>query len=471
MDKQIAEILKEQSLINTKVIELLGKGDATGTPYNTPLHGLGGLFSTPGLERDVVTAHIRPQGIGSSLPLLPSVDEDPRFGAITGYTEDVGTRITNPCDDAPYNYIKACTLTARFGLTRRDTKEIDIGTVMKKVNRGDMTDLLLRGRVLGLSGLTPSGLNERDIMSIVTMSEMVGAAVSAERELSVDMWQGTIAAGSFPGLDSQIATGQVDSETNVACPAIDSDVKDFNYNNVEGTTLSIVEYMSAMEKYLSHNASRMGLDPVTYKIVMSPQLWEVLTEVWPCQYNTNKCASSVLGDDSRVVIDGRENISDRDRMRNSMTLDINGRTYPVVTDDGIYEANSVNDGNLIPGQFASSIYFVPITIQGGFPVTYRQYLNYSAWDSDVSLLRGKEDFWSDNGVYSWAVSQTKWCYVMHLRSEQRIVLRTPHLAGKIQNIMYEPLQHLRSPYPDSDYFEDGGVSTPRSVGTAYAVWA
>lgn len=463
----LADLMQKQAELNRQMAQLLEK-DADGTVDYTLLHGLGGLFSTPGLERDVVTAHIRPRGIGSALPLLPSVDEDPRFGVITGYTADVGTRITNPCDDAPYNYMKACTLTARFGLTRRDTKEIDIGAVMKKVNRGDFTDLLLRGRVLGLSGLTPNGLNENQIMSIVTMSEMVGAAVAAERELSVDMWQGTIATGAFPGLDSQIATGHVDADTNTACPAVDSDVKDFTYEDIEGSTKSIVHYMQTMEKYLRFNAERMGLDPVSYVITMRPELWEVLTEVWPCQYNTNKCASSVQGT-STVFIDGRENISERDAMRANMTLDLNGNSYRVVLDDGIYEQNNINDGNLAAGEYASSIYFVPVTINGSFPVTYRQYLNYSAWDSDVSLLRGKEDFWTDGGVYSWAITQTKWCYTLHLRSEQRIVLRTPHLAGKIQNVKYVPLQHLRSPYPDSPYFNDGGVSY-RASSSYNAVW-
>ena len=188
--EKLAEALARQSEVNKELFESLKS--ATGVSNNTPLHGIGGLFNTPGMERDVVTAHIRPKGLASQLPLLPSISEDPRFGAVTGYTDAIGDRTTVACADAPYNYIKACTLTARFGLTRFDTKEIDAGDVMKKVNRGDMTDLILRGRVLGLSGLTPGGLDDRQILSIVTMSEMVGAAVGAERELSTDMWQGVL---------------------------------------------------------------------------------------------------------------------------------------------------------------------------------------------------------------------------------------------------------------------------------------
>jgi hypothetical protein len=54
----------------------------------TVLHGNGGLFSNS-LERDVITAHMRPYGIGSMLPMFPTVMEDPRFGSITGFSADI----------------------------------------------------------------------------------------------------------------------------------------------------------------------------------------------------------------------------------------------------------------------------------------------------------------------------------------------------------------------------------------------
>jgi hypothetical protein len=109
---------------------------------------------------------------------------------------------------------------------------------------------------------------------------------------------------------------------------------------------------------------------------------------------------------------------------------------------------------------------------GNFPVCYREYLDYndSFADANVALLQGRQDFWTDGGVYSWAIEQVKWCYKLALKTEQRIILRTPQLAGKIQNIMYAPLQHLRSSDPASSYFADGGVSV-RNARTFSAVWA
>src|SRR3990170_3124934 len=214
MDK-IAEALSRQ----TDLLELIAKGkDAlytkapAGVHTATRLHGSGGLFADARLERDIITAHVRPTGITSVLPLLPSVYEDPRFGSITGFTADVGAEVTNACDDAPSGYIKGCNLTARFGMIRRDTNTIEFDKVMLRVSRGDHTDLVLRGRLLGLENVTPSGMNESQVLDLITMAEMVTAAVSVERKLGAQIWQGSRAIlNEFPGLDAQIATGQMDA--------------------------------------------------------------------------------------------------------------------------------------------------------------------------------------------------------------------------------------------------------------------
>ncbi len=473
-DDRLAVALEKQNNLFMQALEQSKVEKTVGTTQTAnQLHGNGGLWAVDGLERDVITAHIRPRGISTEIPLLATTTEDPRFGILTGYTDPTGAEPTEACDDAPAGFVKGCTLTARFGMTRRDTQTIEFDKVMLRAHRGDFTDLRLRGRVLGLTNLQPRGLNQEQILNIITMSEMVTAGVNAERKLVKEIWQGTFGVDTeFPGLDDQIVTGHVDTESNTACPAVDSDIKDFGYDDVTGGGRSIVEYLSMLEWFIFFNAERMGLSPFTATIVLRAELWQILTDVWPCQYNTGQCATSLIGSDSRVVIDGRENIAERDSMRAGMTITINGRTYPVIVDDGIYEQDSTNDANLNAGEYASTIYFVPLTIVGNFPVCYREYLDYndSFANANVALLMGRQDFWTDGGVYSWAIEQQKWCYKLSLKTEQRILLRTPHLAGKIQNIMYIPLQHLRSSDPASSYFEDGGVSV-RNARAFNAIWA
>lgn len=432
------------------------------------LHGSQGLWNAAGLEREIITAHIRPMGLASSIPLLPSVNQDPRFGSLTGYSGPHGSQPTESCGDAPTGYVKGCNLTARFGRLRYDTHTIDMSKVMLKLHRGDFTDLQLYGRVLGLTDLPSSGLNEGQILNILTMSELVTVGVLFERELTRQFWQGvTTVANEFPGLDVQIATGQKDADTGTLCPALDSDVKSYAYQPISNT---IVTYLSMIENYLFNNATKMGLAPATWVIAMRPDLWLELTAVWACAYYTNRCGA-VVAANSTVSIDGREMVALRDGMRSRMTIEINGRTYPVVTDDGIFEHNNINNGNVPAGSYASSIYFVPLTIVGGFPVTYREHLNYNAGVGDLRLLNGMQNFWTDAGRYMWALEQVKWCYKFAGMTEQRVVLRTPQLAGRLDAVLYSPLQHLRDPFTTSPYFMDGGVSVgPNAVVTPYAVW-
>jgi hypothetical protein len=305
---------------------------------------------------------------------------------------------------------------------------------------------------------------------------MVTAGISIERVLSRLMWQGSPAnntAGGgykeFPGLDNQIATGQVDAETNTLCPALDSDIKNFGYNLVDGTTLDIVEYVSMMEQYLRYNAVQMGLDPVQWVFVMRPELWFELSAVWPCRYLSHRCQTDTGA--NPIVINDNVNVAMRDAMRNGLYIDVNGNRYPVVLDVGIFEHNNQNSANCPAGSYASSIYMVPLTITGGFPVTYREHLDYRQAASDIALLNGMQSFWTDDGIFMWAIEQTNFCYKLVVKTEQRVILRTPHLAGKIQAVRYSPLQHLREAIDTtSPYFADGGVSLRSDPANFYSVW-
>lgn len=468
--KQQTEILKALKDMQTKEAgEQMHEKTPAAQGTFTPLHGGGGIFQGPGLERDVVSAHVRPYGLASKLPLIGTNVENPRFPALTGFTDVTGAEPTLACADAPSGYIKAANLTARFGMIRRDTQTIQMNQVFRQINRGDFTDLILRGKVLGLTDLTPSGLNEGQILDVVTMSEMVGAAVQLERVLTKQIWQGSyLVANQFPGLDVQVATGQKDADTGVAVPSLDSDVKDYAKAPISST---IVEFVGAMEWYIRNLAMQTGLDPVSHVIVMRPELWFELTALWPCAYNSNKCSSAVASN-TTVFIDGRENVTERDAMRNGLYLDVNGNRYPVILDTGIFEKNNINTAGIPAGSYASSIYFLPLTISGGMPVLYREYLDYRMAQPDVNLMRGMEQFfWTDNGVYTWALEQVKWCYKWALMTEQRVILRTPHLAGRIDNVRYTPTQHLRDSDPSSPYWKDGGVSLRSALARPTAIWS
>jgi hypothetical protein len=474
-DKDIA--LVERVLRALKEEDVHEKHTATGVMTAQQLHGLGGIFAGAG-EPEVFSTYVRPQSVSRVLPIFPSVDEDPRFWTLTGFTAPSGTQPTNACDDAPTGYSKGCQLTAYFGLKRFDTQEIEMDKVMLRVNRGDFKDLRLMGdAVIGGTNLMPGGITRDNALNVITKMEMLRTAAYMEMALHTDLWQGTVAGGSFPGLAAQIATGQLDAATGTACPSLDSDVKSFAYNDVCGCSLDIVEYLSSMMYYLESLAADTGMAPVKWVIVMRPQLWFELSSCWPCRYNTNRCSACDTSNIDPVPnLDSAAMVTERDGYRAGMRLPINGVWYDVITDTGIYEycgspAHACWNQNLESGEFASNIYVVPITAVGGFPVTYREYVDYRQAAPDEALLRNKQSwFQTDAGSYSWTYLEKRWCYSLSLKTEQRVVLRTPQLAGVLQNVKYSPLQHVREPDFDSPYHVDGGLSL-RPAGTRYAVWS
>jgi hypothetical protein len=472
------EVLSAVAEVLSTASKSMGKKlDEPSSHTGFTLHGEGGIFSTFGLDRDIINASIQPRGLAAMLPLDGSSDTDPRFGSLTGVTASSGTQPDEACEEAPTAYLKGANLTSRFGLMRFDTNTIEFDKVITRLNRGDFMDLRLLGSLLHndemSAGLMPSGMTQDDILNVATLAEMLVVGVQFNREIGRQLWQGNVAlTNEFPGLDNQIATGQVDADTGRLAPALDSDVKDFGWNNVAGPTGNIVTMLSMLMWYLQSNADGMQLDPVKWAIVMRPTLWYELSAVWPCLYLTNRCRNS-SGTDVAVIND-ETNTNLTTRMRNDMVLPINGQEYQVVIDHGIYEHTAATDpARLNAGQFASSIYAVPMTILGGVPATSRQYLDYKTPVANANIApfqQYRRDFWTDRGVFSWAYDGYMWCYKLGAKTEQRVILRTPQLAGRLDHVVYEPTQHLRDPYPDSDYFANGGVSSRPAPRTTYAVW-
>jgi hypothetical protein len=439
------------------------------TQTATLLHGPGGIFNVLGTDPTVISAYVAPKkSIATILPLEPNADTNPQYASFTGFTEEEGSEPTLICDPAPTTDMKSCYLTAQFGRIRKDTKTIEPGQILKRVNRGDFTDLNLVGQVLGIDSLTPAGLDGDAIISLVEMAAMVSAAALAELDIVKQIWRGVVSTNyNFPGLDVQIATGQVDAKANQACPALDSDVKNFTFNEVGGTGKDIAEYLEMLEFYVRNNAEAATLD-VEWAFAMRPQLWQRLSQIWPIKYNTipeDLILAATTG--NRITIDGTDMTAQRDAMRRTRVMTINGNDYPVIEDVGIAEDTNITNGNLAAGEYASSIYMVPIRVNG-IAATERQYLDYREWNGQI-VKPNLQNFWTDDGVYSWATNSDYWCHLFGLRTEQRIVLRTPQLAGRIDDVMYRPLQHLRSPFPESPYHRDGGVSI-RGVDSDYAVW-
>lgn len=483
LDQLAAELGSRLGLAGGASYKALPSG-VPSTPY---MHGPGGLFGVEGLERDVISTRVHPRGIASSLPARGTTMMHPLFPYITGFTTPTGTNANGVCDDPKTaGPIKNCFQTADFGRYSFQTRELELDRVGQQVNRGEFFDLNLVNDPLvsSLSGLlTPaSASGARFKMAREMLVRMVEVGVDFQDTLLRQVYTGNPAnntAGGgyqeFPGLDILIGTNKVDAKTGAPCPSLHSDIKNFNYARIEANGGSdIVNVLTYMMRMLQWNADRMNFGGVQWGIVMRPALFNELTAVWPCAYMTYRCEVQT-NTQTQLVVNSNDQLAMRDAMRNGKFLKIDGVDYPVILDDGIVEENRADTASIAATCFASDIYIVPLTIRNGtMAATFWEYLDYSSDNGAMQAARdgGWADsfFWTDGGKYLWhRKPPINWCVQMLAKIEPRLILLTPHLAGRVLNIQYCPLQHERDSIMGDDYFVDGGVQA-RTAGKLYSDW-
>ena len=463
-----------------------GQKYATGTPTTNWIHGPGGILGSSALDQQIISARITPMGLSSVLPVNMSRDTNPEFGFITGMESSGASEPNGVCEDCPSGITQSCIQIAQFGRVCRETKELDIDRTIERINRGEI-DYQLINDILGLQPRdvfqAVQNADWRTVLNVATAWAMIEVGGMFQQALVPMTFQGNPAnntAGGgykeFPGLDLLISQGYVDAHTGANCAALDADVKDFNWQDVAAVdangNMRIVSLLSWLEEFVHRNAVRMRLMPASWVWVMREELWFMLTEIWPTGYFTSRGLAAVPPG-TAVAVNGTDLTNLRDSMRSGMYLDVNGRRWPVVIDDGIIEYNeATGGGNLVAGQFASNIYLVPVTVTGGLQATYYETKDYRFTAAEIAAAPGgllQNEFWTDDGRFLWTLSRVMWCYILAGKIEPRIILRTPMLSGKLENIAYTPVQHFRDFSEDSDYFVKGGEPS-RPAPSFYGPW-
>jgi hypothetical protein len=447
--------------------ESYGKKAPTGTPTTNNVHGPGGIFGVAGLDQQVISARIAPRGVAQMLTVNPTVYTDPLYPYITGMEFTNSTQPTGVCDTCVSVETESCIQTAPLGRVCVESKELEINRTFQRINPGEM-DLQLVNSILGQdTSFVPGPSQKESALNMAVAWAMVEAGVGMQNLLTPMVWNGnpgnnTAGGGykEFIGLDTLIGTNKVDAITGTRCSALDSDVKEFAYNLIGSTDAAgnymIVRFINMVSVYVKHNAERQGLMPVQWAWAIRPEAWQELLEVWPVAYYSTRQLALPAGNTN--FIDGAKIAMLREDMRNGMFIDTAAGRFPVVTDDGIFEHDSTNDANVPAGSFASTFYFLPLTYLGNRPATYFEHLDYRQALPEIRSLNETDSYWvTDNGRFMWTQEQLKWCFTVSGKIEPRIVLRTPQLAGKIEHVLYTPVQHLRGFDEDSDYFYKGGV--------------
>jgi hypothetical protein len=459
------------------------KAPAT-TPTGTWIHGPGGIFAGTAVDKPVISLRIAPRGISSVLRAFPSPYTNPEFAYITGVIQEEGQeQPSDECSTCVHGITKSCVQTAQFGRLCVETKTLTVQRALERVNRMDI-DYDLVNDMFGpdfardfFAGVQK--MSGTQVMQVATAWAMVEAGVVMQNLAHPLTWTGnpinSIGTGYMepPGLDILIGTNKVDAHTGTTCPALYSDVKDFGHlavNSVDAAgNFRIVRFMEYMEAYLYHNAERQNLLPAQWAIVMRPELWYELSMIWPTAWMTTR--NVVLPAGNTNFLDATRIREMVQEMQSSMTIWLNGRRHPVILDDGILEYTPVMHQQIPAGSFASNIYFLPLTYLGNNAATFYEHLDFRAGRQDLAIGNLDPFFkTTDDGRFQWTSEVTKFCYTISAELKWRIVLLTPQLAGRINYVLYTPLQHFRSWDPSSVYFFDGGEEDGRPAPSLYSDW-
>ena len=445
--------------------------------------GTAGLFTFPGLEPDIINAMVMPRlGLLDALPSRTSIYDNPLYGIMTGVTASTGSEATGVCDDPPTaGLMKLCMHAFVWGRFERMTRVFDVSRSGRFINRSDFNDLTLIGNPLNANPLAPDqpGNGSPDL---AVRSEIAKAlfefGVAWGRDFAPILYDGSPTNNTANlgykepyGLDILINTGYKDAETGVACPAADSIIRDFGSLDLAGSTANTTHFLQQMTniyRNLRYNATRMGLTPATWALAMPWSLFYQITEVWPIAYATYR--NVVLNDNNRGVVDLNAINTQRDEMRGDVFtqtgqyLLIDGQRVPVILDDGIVE--TVHAG----AKFTSTIYFVPLRVIGNRPATYIEYLNYDGPMGAMEMARQFAPqgsyFTTNGGRFLWhAKPPTNYCVQELALTEWRVILETPQIAARLENVGYVPVAEQRSPFPsNSSYYVNGGATSQNGFG-------
>jgi len=456
------------------------KNDPPLSPLGPYMHGTGGLFNRRDRSNPVFSAIMTPQaGMADAIPVFNGARYlNNQFGMtewsfdslITGQTagdlDDFSKQPTQLCQDGPTaGMTQFCTIANTGGNYKMSTKEVSDD---KAGRVADMTDAFavqvanqFPTGVFGTPTSTPSTQNAIANELAWRVWEMV---IGFQRMFYPRVFTGSPAnnngeARDIVGLDIHINSGNKrDALTGDLCGAANSDVKNFGGGVVGSASAgNIMAYIEMCDAYVMHKAMRQGLGVPTYKIAMRPELWREITEIIPIQKYERILAVINRVTNGRAVVNANEAYDERQGIRESMLLPVNGRFIPVVIDDTIAETSSKPGG--VP-TYASTIYGVPMTVLNGLPVTFWEYFDHSnAQAAAIQRYAGGFRWTTDGGMFKWTSDFSKGCLKLNSTFTPRLRMLTPQIAWRIDNVACQPLQHFASYDPSSAYFTAGGVTT------------
>jgi hypothetical protein len=457
---------------------VVAKNNPPLSPVGPYLHGPSGLFNRRDRENPVISTIMSPMmGVAESLPVYNGARNlDNNFGGVdaafdtlitgvsAGALDDFANQPTAPCQDGPTGgLISVGSIVNTFGHYKAGVREVEINRAGRVT---DMTDAygvqVLNQFPQGLFA-TPTGVPSLgNAVNNELSSRIFESNLSFQRMFASRVFIGSPAnnngeAKDITGLDIHINAGNKRDATNGnLIAAANSIVLNFG-SAVVGSATNIVRLIESADAQATWKARRQGLGTPQYIIAMRPELWQEITEVIPAQALQKVIAVIATMTNAIANFDSSKLQDQRNAMRESHLIPVNGRMIQVVEDDTIVETNLGNIGG-IP-RYSSTIYGIPLTVLNGYPVTFWEYFNHGNNQANAIQQMANGLTWTtDGGLFRWTADFARGCLKLNYVIDPRLRMRTPQIAWRIDNVAYAPAMHFDSWNPSSSYFTSGGVT-------------
>lgn len=460
-----------QKMFDAGLLSLGQKNDPAsltlgGSALHGPLQGNSsqfGLFSAPGVRPQRFSALARPNSFFRILNLRRSEYHNEIIEIVTGQTASAGTNATGFCGNPPtVGHLKTCAQTYTWGDYYVKTDLNAIALIGQRKNRADVPGQILNAGPR-MNPIIPDLMYALDDTQSQLRYELYRIGVDMERTSEQVGIQGVAGTQNstfigwttqFRGLDGLIRTGHTDSLAAGAptCPAADSAVIAFNalITGTDSNGLDFVEALTSLYRGIKSRASQVGMGETVHVLVMHEWLFSIATEIWACNYSTVACDGTAAAPNNR---DGEAIQRRRIEMYNGKFLWINGEPVPVVFSEGIPNPPTANN------IYNSDIYIVPVEWMGTplinleyFPMDNQYAMEYAGavTPNKVKTL--------NNGLYLMGYRDTGLCMEYHFQARMRMILETPFLAGRLDDVRYTFTDPTRQAIPGASAYVDGGVT-------------
>lgn len=460
------QVLAKHGLLNIGQKNDPASTTLTGPALNGPWQGnsaMYGAFSSPGVRPGRFSAFTRPDSFLGIVPFEKSNYTNEILEIMTGVTASGGTNATGFCGNPPVNgNLKVCQQTVTWGDFYIKTNLNAGALIGQQRNRADVPGNIINAGPEQRNRFIPDLMYRLDDSMSQLKHEFYLAGIGMERNTELVAVQGVAGTQNstytgwftqFKGLDGWIKTGYADV-SGYLCPAADSTVVAFNANltgtSADGSGRTFTATMIETYRGKKSLARKVGMASTVFVWLMREEQFHRAVDVIACGTDLYNCAGTQYSETNH---DGARVQDMRHEMMGGQYLLIDGVQVPVLFSEGI--PNPAQSNNV----YSADIYLIPVSWEGLPLLRMEYYPMDNQYTSEYMNNFGITSVATmNNGLFLVGKRDTGLCLEWHLQARMRLIMETPFLAARIDDVSYSFYEPIREAMPGTSRYVNGGVS-------------